>query len=308
MNTRLLTWLAYLFGLLILALYVYAIFPFRLTEPNRFYFLLILLILPLSLLVIYRFYQKRKEKTALNQPFPEEWRQRLVERVPFYQKLNPEEKTAFERAIKLFLLDTRITGINTEITEEVRLWVATSAVIPIFGFKDWRYRNLQEVLVYPGAFKSDNYAQKGPGRNALGMVGTGAMRGKMILSKPALINGFVKSGDGRNTGIHEFAHLLDASDGHFDGIPHLLDQQYVLPWLGLMHREMKRIQRGKSHLRPYGAANKVEFFAVASEFFFERPDELKLQYPKLYALLKKIFRQDLSRQFSTSSLRKLKGQ
>ena len=75
-----------------------------------------------------------------------------------------------------------------------------------------------------------------------------------------------------------------------------------------MHREMKRINRGKSKLRTYGATNKAEFFAVASEFFFERPDELKLHYPKLYDMLKKIFQQDLKRQFSPAILRKLNQQ
>ena len=306
MGTRALSFLSYLFGILILGLYGYAILPLRTTEPGRFFFLLALALVPLIFFFWFRFRKKRKEVQALNQPFPEAWRTRLEQSVPFYQKLDPAQKTDFEQQIKLFLHDTQITGVNTEVDAETQLWVATSAVIPIFGFKDWRYRNLREVLIYPSAFKSENYAQEGSGRNALGMVGTGAMSGKMILSKPALVNGFLKRGDGRNTGIHEFAHLLDASDGEYDGIPHLLDQQYVLPWLGLMHREMKRIQRGKSKLRPYGATNKAEFFAVASEFFFERPDALKLHYPKLYALLEKVFRQDLRRQFSPGILRKLK--
>lgn len=306
MSIRALSLLGYTFGLLILALYTYAIFPLRLSDPGRFYFLLAIIFIPLLGYLVFRFRKKRKEAEALRQPFPDQWRTELEATVPFYQKLSSEEKNRFEQAIKSFLHSTSITGINTEVDESTRLWVATSAVIPIFGFKDWRYRNLNEVLIYPSAFKSDNYAQEGPGRNALGMVGTGPMSGKMILSKPALVNGFVKAGDGRNTGIHEFAHLLDASDGEYDGIPHLLDQQYVLPWLGLMHREMKRIQRGKSKLRPYGATNKAEFFAVASEFFFERPDELRLHYPKLYDLLEKVFRQDLRRQFSPAILRKLK--
>lgn len=306
MSTRVLSVLGYTFGLLILGLYGYAILPLRNSEPGRFYFLLALAIVPLTIFFISRFRKKQKEAKALSQPFPRKWRQALERSVPFYQKLDPNEQKRFEKAIQLFLYDTRITGVNTEVDEAIRLWVATSAVIPIFGFKDWRYRNLTEVLIYPTAFKSDNYAQEGPGRNALGMVGTGVMRGQMILSKPALVNGFLKSGDGRNTGIHEFAHLLDASDGEYDGIPYLLDQKYILPWLGLMHREMKRIQEGKSKLRPYGATNKAEFFAVASEFFFERPDELKLHYPRLYALQEKIFRQDLRRQFSPGILRKLR--
>lgn len=272
---------------------------------QRIFFFCLFIVVPLIGILIFRLRKKQQERRALQQPFPPSWRAQLDQSVPFYHKLPENEKTRFEQQIQRFLFRTRITGIGTQVEDEVHLWVATSAIIPIFGFKDWHYRNLREVLIYPGSFKSDDYAQQGPDRSTLGMVGTGPMSGKMILSKPALINGFLKNSDGHNTGIHEFVHLLDGSDGDFDGIPQLLDQKYILPWLGLMHREMKRIQQGKSQLRAYGATNKAEFFAVASEFFFERPDELKLHYPKLYDLLKQIFQQDLRRQFSPAILRKL---
>ncbi|MEM6380030.1 MAG: M90 family metallopeptidase [Bacteroidota bacterium] len=297
--------LAYIIGALIFALYLYGINQFRASDPTRFIFLLLLPIVP-SVILLFRMYQKRrKRRQALARPFPENWRKLLEAQVVFYQKLNAKERIRFEKAIQDFLYDTSVTGVGTEVDDITCVLVAASAVIPIFGFPVWRYRNLQEVLIYPGRFNGDNYQQQGEGRDTLGMVGTGAMSGKMILSKPALINGFAKNSDGHNTGIHEFVHLLDGSDGDFDGIPHILDQKYILPWLGLMHREMKRIQQGKSKLRPYGATNKAEFFAVASEFFFERPDELRLHYPKLYELLKKIFQQDLRAQFSPAILRKI---
>lgn len=306
MPMRSLKILAYIIGGLIFSLYLYGISQFWETEPQRFIFLLLLAIVP-SVVFIFRSYQKRrKRKLALAQAFPDNWKDLLESNVLFYQKLKPNQKAKFEKAIQTFLYDTAITGVGTTIDDTTRVLVAASAIIPIFGFPEWRYRNLQEVLIYPGRFNGDDYQQQGEGRDTLGMVGSGVMGGKMILSKPALINGFRKNSDGHNTGIHEFVHLLDGSDGEFDGIPHLLEQKYVLPWLGLMHREMKRIQKGESKLRPYGATNKAEFFAVASEFFFERPDELQLHYPKLYDLLKKIFQQDLRAQFSPAILRKLK--
>ena len=298
--------LAYITGVLIFALYLYGISQFRSTDPTRFYFLLLLPILPSVFFMIRAYRKRRQRQQTLARAFPEKWRNLLDHQVVFYQKLDPAERIRFEKAIQHFLYDTRITGVGTEVDDITCVLVAASAIIPIFGFPAWRYRNLQEVLIYPDRFNGDNYQQQGEDRDTLGMVGMGAMSGKMIFSKPALINGFRKNSDGHNTGIHEFVHLLDGSDGDFDGVPHILDQKYILPWLGLMHREMKRIQQGKSKLRPYGATNKAEFFAVASEFFFERPDELKLHYPKLYDLLKKIFQQDLRAQFSPAILRKLK--
>lgn len=297
--------LAILFSLLILGLYAFGISGLYDSDPFRFWLLAALgVLVPVFFLLRY-WLRLRRRRQWLAKPFPEAYRSILQKQVDFYRLLSPADRKRFEKAVQTFLVDVDITGIDTEVDDRVRVLTAASAVIPIFGFPDWRYRNLREVLIYPGAFNSQNYAQEGPDRNALGMVGTGAMSGKVILSLPALLNGFHREGDGKNTGIHEFVHLLDASDGSFDGVPGLLDKKYVLPWLGMMHREMKRIRRGKSRLRNYGASNKVEFFAVASEYFFERPDELRIHHPKLYHLLKKIFRQDLRRQFSPASLRKL---
>ena len=45
-------------------------------------------------------------------------------------------------------------------------------------------------------------------------------------------------------------------------------------------------------LDTYGATNPAEFFAVATEAFFERPRALRHQHPSLYRELKRFFRQD----------------
>lgn len=233
-------------------------------------------------------YRRRKQK-VLKQEFPAEWRRILQERVRFYQELPASGKKDFEHKVQWFLHETEVTGIGTEVDDMVRVLVAASAVIPIFFFEDWYYRNVDEVLIYPRAFDGHTYAQEGKGRDTLGMVGTGAMGRKVILSKPALINGFLSTGDGHNTGVHEFVHLLDASDGEFDGVPALMDKKYVMPWLGMMYQEMKKIEHGESILRDYGATNKVEFFAVASELFLEHPDKLKKEHRDLYDMLANIF-------------------
>lgn len=275
--------------LCILGGYGYVIAPLAIDQPFRFSFLL-LLGLAFGLGVWRgRTRKRRKHRKVVSLPFPVSDRRILKERVDFYRQLSPVERTKFEKKVQWFLADTTITGVGTDVDPVSRILVAASAVIPIFHFDDWHYENVDEVLLYPGAFDGHTYAQEGDGRNTLGMVGTGAMGRKVILSKPALINGFLRKRDGHNTGIHEFVHLLDASDGDFDGIPALVEKGYVMPWMGLMYREMKKIEHGKSILREYGATNKVEFFAVASEMFFERPEALKTSHPKLYALLSKMF-------------------
>jgi Mlc titration factor MtfA (ptsG expression regulator) len=191
-----------------------------------------------------------------------------------------------------FMEECRITGVDLELTDEDRILVAASAVIPIFGFPEWKYKNLKEVLVYPGSF-NENYETAGTDRNIGGMVGWGPMNRTMILSKASLHQGFENEHGKSNVGIHEFVHLIDKSDGTIDGIPEVLMQhQYTIPWLKMIHDEMKRIHQGKSDINPYGATSEAEFFSVVSEYFFNQPHLLAKKHPKLYKMLEEVFNQD----------------
>ena len=112
----------------------------------------------------------------------------------------------------------------------------------------------------------------------------------MILSQYELRQAFISKTSKSNVAIHEFVHLVDKTDGAVDGIPEfLLEKKYILPWLDLMQKKIEDIIDDKSDINPYGATNQAEFFAVVSEYFFERPDMLKSKHPELYELLKKIF-------------------
>lgn len=214
----------------------------------------------------------------------------LEKHVLFFTQLSIEDKIRFTEEVKFFLADVNITGVDTTITDADKILVASSAVIPVFNFKNWRYYNLQEVLLYSDAIDM-NFASTGQGRDILGMVGTGYMEGKMLLSKPALELGFANRTDKNNTAIHEFVHLIDKMDGETDGIPQLLmHQQYVIPWLDMIHQEMKRMAANRSDINVYAYTNKTEFFAVISEYFFERPDLLKEKHPDLYKMLLMIFK------------------
>lgn len=238
----------------------------------------------------------RRRAKILDTPFSPIWRQMLKEEVHFYNALNPEEQKRFEQLVQVFIAEKRITGVQTDIDDKTRLLVAASAIIPVFGFKEWEYDNLGEVLIYANSFDK-GFNQNEGNRRILGMVGNGPMEGIMILSKPALFMGFQNPRDGKNTGIHEFVHLIDYKDGVFDGLPALLNKQYSIPWLNLMHDEMEKIHSGESEINPYGGSKKVEFFAVASEYFFERPGFLKKEHPELYQMLQRIFHQDTASRF-----------
>lgn len=236
--------------------------------------------------------RKKKMPAALPlPPLPGHYKELLEQHVPFYRELSAEQKTSFENRVQEFLSRVRITGVNTNVEELDRVLVAASAVIPIFAFAGWEYVQLNEVLLYPDSFNQE-FEQEGMGRDTLGMVGSGAYQNVMILSQHQLRQDFLnKTGKG-NTAIHEFVHLVDKTDGSVDGIPEfILSKKYIIPWLELMHKEIKRIMADRSDINPYGATNQGEFFAVVAEYFFERPDLLQEKHPELYKLLSEMFRQ-----------------
>lgn len=237
----------------------------------------------------------RRRRRLLRQPFPASWEAVLHRHVTFFQVLDREEKVRFRQAVQVFIGEKRITGIGTAVDDTVRVLTAASAVIPIFGFPEWEWHQISEVLIYPNRFNEDFQFKDAEGRQILGMVGTGAMNGVMILAKPDLMEGFRNPGDKRNVGLHEFAHLVDKTDGAIDGVPEAgLDKSFVGPWIELVRRKMLEMERGDSDLNPYGLTNEAEFFAVAVEYFFEKPGTMKRKHPDLYAMLARIFRQDLA--------------
>jgi MtfA peptidase len=244
-----------------------------------------------GLLFIFLF--RIKKKTRMNvtsvEPMADPNRQILSEQVPFYQQLDETRKTEFENRVQQFLSQVKITGINTIVEDLDRVLVAASAIIPIFNFPGWEYIHLHEVLLYPDSFNHE-FEQQGNGRDVLGMVGSGALNHMMILSQHQLRQAFINKTGKDNTAIHEFVHLVDKTDGDIDGIPaFILEKKYIQPWLQLMQHEIKLINEDRSDIDPYGATNEAEFFAVVSEYFFERPKLLKEKHPELYELLEKIF-------------------
>jgi Mlc titration factor MtfA (ptsG expression regulator) len=236
----------------------------------------------------------RRRRAVLGRPFPPEWEAVLQREVVFYRTLDPAERERFRRELQIFIGEKRITGIRTEVDTPTRVLAAASAVIPIFGFPEWEWDQISEVLVYPSRFDDDFSFGAEKDHRTLGMVGGGAMNRLMILAKPDLLAGFRNPGDKRNVGLHEFAHLVDKSDGAIDGLPEVgLDRRSIGPWIELVRRKMQEIDRGDSDIHPYALTNEAEFFAVASEYFFERPGVMRRKHPELYAMLSRVFRQGM---------------
>jgi len=246
------------------------------------------------LIALYLIFRKKGMKQTKSAIIGEPERQLLAAHVAYYQLLASEDRKKFEDLLEAFLSDVRIEGVGITLDPIDPLLIACSAVIPIFGFGHWKYQNLSSVLLYPDTFNKD-FEFEGGERNIMGMVGTGYMNGQMILSRSALRQGFSVSSDKENTAIHEFVHLLDKSDGATDGIPeNLMPHQYIIPWVKMIHQEINKIEQGKSDINPYAITNEAEFFAVVSEYFFEKPGQFKEKHPDLYQVLSHTFLQDLA--------------
>ncbi len=214
------------------------------------------------------------------------------EHIAYFSKLKTTEKERFGSLVQQFLLNVNIEGVGTEITDADRVMIASSAVIPIFGFPEWEYKNLTNIILYPDAFNND-FQFEGGTREIMGMVGGGYMNGQMLLSRTALERGFSKNNGKENTALHEFVHLLDNADGATDGVPDaLISHDYATPWLQMIHKEMQKIQAGHSDINPYAVTNEAEFLAVTSEYFFEKPDHFKAKHPELYEQLCRVFNQN----------------
>lgn len=248
-----------------------------------------------------------------------EWSDILLKQVAFYRQLDVAEQEQFQRCCFAFLQTTRIEASGElEITDLDRLLIAASAVMPVWGFPDWPYLQVNCVVLFAGLFNRDFICGQADSTIA-GMVGSGRMQGKMALSQLALRQGFAIGNDKKNVALHEFAHLFDMADGRCDGLPEVsiaekpttdsttnsaanLTTSAVIsasmagsrPWFELIREKTADIEQRKSNIDEYATTNDQEFFAVASEYFFERPVMLEQKHPRLYRYLSEFYRQNLA--------------
>ncbi|MBP1839939.1 zinc-dependent peptidase [Formosa algae] len=243
------------------------------------------------ILIAFAAFALSKLKTKKANNFPKNWHNLMLKHVLFYKELPKAKQLQFQKRMMVFLSEVHIEGVQLELVDLDKILIAASAVIPVFGFSEWHYTNLSGILLYPDNFNTDyEFSHNNENRIIAGMVGTGRLEKQMILSKKALYHGFANSNDKSNTAIHEFVHLIDKMDGDTDGVPeYIMKNAYTIPWLKLIHKEMQAIHNNKSDIRDYGGTNQAEFFAVASEYFFENPKLMQKKHPDLYHILEQSF-------------------
>jgi Mlc titration factor MtfA (ptsG expression regulator) len=230
--------------------------------------------------------------------FKEEWTQLLVENVPLYSRLPDDLRLRLHERIAHFISSTRFEGCNgLELTEGMILSVAAQASILVLNREGEPYPDLKNVYLYPTTFSSVQKRQDAYGIVTEGEVhrlGESWETGTVILAWDSVEQGARNIYDAHNVTFHEFAHQLDHEDGDTDGAPALPSREAYRSWARVFHENyadfLEQVESGKRTLiDDYGATNPAEFFAVATETFFEKPQQLFKKRPDLYGELKSFY-------------------
>lgn len=220
----------------------------------------------------------------------------LLDRVPALARLSPERRALLHARVARLLDEVRFEGCGgLELTDEIRLAIAGQACLLLLGRPDDDYDELETVLVYPSGWKSQQRREHAGGfleARVEARQGESWGHGLVVIAWDAARRGAVDPDDGHNVVLHEFAHQLDTDDGPADGAPSLDGGWAVWARTFAAHyaRHQDAAARGApTLLDPYGATAPAEFFAVATECFFERPEALRRRHPELYAELARFY-------------------
>ena len=229
-----------------------------------------------------------RRRRLLRSPIDPHWVSILDRRVPFFADFDDGVRQRFLDDLRVFVHEKHwIAAGGMQITDEVKVVIAAAAVrLTIFLSVDI-YNRLTEIVVYPSHYVHES------GETDTVVFGEAHDWGVVVLSWDAVLSGLANQDDGHDTAIHEFAHVLDRAGGAFNGTPQLRAHAHYRAWGRVMTEHFDRLREGdrsiRRTLRDYGATNEAEFFAVATESFFEKPESMKKRAPDLYDELRRFY-------------------
>lgn len=235
---------------------------------------------------------------AVDPKFHDEWIPMLEERVPLYNRLPEDLRVLLHKRIAHFIATVRFEGCgDLELTEEMIVTVAAQACLLVVHREGEPYPKLKVVYLYPSTFSSVQTRVSASGFVTEGEVhrlGESWDRGTVVLAWDSVAQGARSIGDAGNVTLHEFAHQLDHEDGPTDGAPALPSIAAYRSWARVFRENyadfLHLTEEGeKTVLDSYGATNPAEFFAVATETFFEKPRQLHRNRPELYEALRRYY-------------------
>ena len=241
---------------------------------------------------------ERRRARLRAQPFPALWRP-VLQRLPFVQRLPADLQLQLKAHIQVFLAEKPFIACGgIVLTDAMRVTIAAQACLLLLNRNAGYYPSLRQILVYPGPFVVDRVQAVGSGvlqdlRQVLS--GESWSQGQVVLSWQDVEQGVADPVDGRNVVIHEFAHQLDQEGGQANGAPALGSRRSYREWAQVFGQEFAALQRRVASgqdvglLSDYGATNPGEFFAVASEAFFEQAERMAQEHPALFDQLRRYY-------------------
>lgn len=229
--------------------------------------------------------------------FEDRWEHLLADRFEHWSTLSETEAERMEMLVAEFVHGTRWEAARGfELTEEVKVLIAAQASMLLLGLEIDAYPQVSSVIVHPSTVRLTGAHATGGGLMSSSprrLLGQAQYRGPVVLSWSAARTGAQRPDRGQNVVYHEFAHQLDMLDGVTDGTPPLEDEADRRRWVEVCTAAYDSVRaQGSPVLRPYAGTNPAEFFAVATEVFFNRPHDLCEHEPELYVELRRFYKQD----------------
>lgn len=259
------------------------------------------LALAVAAIALFLWIPRWRLQRALAAPFPPEWEGILQRNIATGRRLPEPLHQRLRLLIKRFLHEKHFTGAGgLEITDEIRVTIAAEACMLVLNRPGEVYPGLRYIIVYPSAFivaRAHQDAAGVVGVEPRDLLGESWHNGKVILAWDSALRGSRDFTDGQNVVLHEFAHQLDTEDGSADGAPLLGGRHSYRSWAGVLSREFEELQADRRHgreslLNHYGATNPAEFFAVATETFFEKPAQMAQHHGELFEVMQAYYRVD----------------
>jgi Mlc titration factor MtfA (ptsG expression regulator) len=253
--------------------------------------------------MVFSWIRSRRRRQLLSEPFPDEWRRVLAEQVRHFQYLDREQRERLEGFVRVVAAEKDwVGGSGFKLADAMQVTIAGYAGVMTLGLDEpYFFDRLKTIIVYPNAYlPRRSRFDVGP-RTLFGgsRLGESWHRGPVILSWAEIV-GTERRRPGNNLVVHEFSHHVDGLDGDVDGTPPMIDGERARAWYRVTEEEYERLRqhakRGEATLLDrYGASSRAEFFAVASECFFERPRAMRERHPELYRVLADFYCQDIAK-------------
>lgn len=247
---------------------------------------------------LWRGYRRRQLRAR---PLPDSWRTQIEHTMPLYRHLPADLRLRLDGLVQQFVAEKDFVGCQgLVVTQEMKLAIAAQACLLVLNRAALLYDELFSVLIYPAAFIAPEVRHDEAGvvhHHESVLSGQTWDTHRVILSWDDVQASFKSPGDGFNVVYHEFAHYLDAEDGGVNGAPLLGDAEHYERWSEVMSAEFQTLREAAERGEPtlldaYGAEDPGEFFAVATEVFFELPAEMRTRHPALYTELSRFYRLD----------------